>query len=1094
MSLSDQINHSHRLSELINGEVRFARADRLLYATDASLYQVEPIGVVVPANLDDVARTLEYCRAHGLPVLPRGAGTSLAGQCVNQAVVIDFSVWCNRLLDVDEAGRTCRIEPGVVLDELNHEVGLRTGGRLWFGPDVATSRHANLGGMIGNNSSGTRSIMYGRTVDHVLSITARLADGEEHSFRQGAGRDDSRIGELTQQIAGIVLPIADLIRERFPKTKRRVNGYNLDLILDQIERSTPGTLDCVNLAALLCGSEGTLAITTEATLRLVDRPQCTGLVIASFDSLNEAVAAVNPILETNPSAVELLDDLLLQLASDHREYKPIVDRLPPAPSGRSASAVLYIEYFGDSVDEVIGAVDRLDSIVPVRSRKTYHETSDKESAWALRKAGEPLLHGIAGERKPIAFIEDTAVDPEHLPDFVAELRALIESHGTRACFYAHASVGCLHVRPLLDPHDERDLHTMREMARQVTDLVKRYHGALSGEHGDGRVRGPLLERFYGPEIVEAFRQIKALFDPENRLNPGNIVRGLSHSSEFIDAESLRSHRLKTCATACGTFSEPEPMTMHLRVRPNDQFVSVDDQIETQFDYGGDCGFAHAVELCNGAGVCRKKAVLPNAGTMCPSYMATLDEGQSTRGRANLLRLALTGQLNQKLPDSESVRFNRSASLRSHRLKTCATAHGLKTCSSDRDRLEACPTAGRWNDPDVLGALDLCLSCKACKSECPSGVDLARLKAEYLSQSYREAGSVPMRARILGRIDRINRLGSAVAPLSRLLMNVGPIRGLVGRVLGLASERSLPDFARSIHRNVVSYSERATTVREWSGKEIGSTASFSRLLSGRLVEPVVILYADCFSAYNEPNVALSVVHVLEAFGYRVVVPRVPCCGRAMISMGLLDEARRSAQRAARMLLETVDRTDAVGIVVPEPSCLASIHDEWLALRLGIERCDLEHLAEISSLPEQFVEDRWTLHPHIPRAFQSEIASGKRVALHGHCHQKSLWGVESSAALLQRLLGADRVDVLDTGCCGMAGAFGFFREHYDLSMEIGELSLFPAVRDMDVDLVTVLTPGTSCRHQIRGGTGVVAVHPIEFVDSLITPSPVSAPDQE
>ncbi len=966
----DRARHARALSDLLDGEVRFDRHDRMLYATDASLYQVEPIGVVIPVSTEDVARTVSYCAEHKLPVLPRGGGTSLAGQCVNHAVVIDFSVHCRNLLDVDIENRRCRIEPGIVLDELNEQLNVATNGALWFGPDVATARHANVGGMIGNNSAGAHSILYGRTVEHILGLDVLLADGTPWHFCEGASRSDPDIRNLTQRLADIILPAAPLIRERFPKTRRRVDGYNLDLFLDQLEASRPGTFDKVNLAHLIVGAEGTLAVTTGATLNLVDRPKHKGLAVVGFASLDDAMDALQPLLSTGPSAIELLDDTLINLARTNIEHSRYVDLLPQ-PKSSPVKAVHYVEYFGATPDEVREKLGQVAAVLPGAPVNTYTDAAAMLGAWKLRKAGEPLLHAIPGARKPITFVEDTAVDPARLPEFVKDFRHIVERHGTFAAYFAHASVGCLHIRPMLALRDPEDIKHMQGIAEEITDLVRSYEGALSGEHGDGRVRSPLLERFYGPELMDVFRQVKHVLDPENRLNPGNII-------------------------------EPLAITDHFRINPSGTPVHIED-VDTYFDYTAEAGFDHAVELCNGSGVCRKKT----GGTMCPSYQATLDERHSTRGRGNALRLAISGQLDDSFKP-------------------------------------------QWNDPETMATLNLCLSCKGCKTECPSNVDISKYKAEYLAQSWKAAGGPPLQARVFGNVRRLNQLGAIAAPLANFINGLGPVRAAMQKRLDLAPQRAIPTFAKSLYRR-----------RRRAHASLPRTA------------PVVILYADCFTTWNDPHIGEATIRAFNAFGYRVIMPRVNCCGRAPISTGLLSEARRHANASATALHTALRRHDAAAIVACEPSCLSAIKDEWRTLKLDGD-IDLASIAEKSFLPEDFLERHWDDHPSRPE-FKTVR---KTLHVHGHCHQKALWGADTTAALLRRVAGPERVNLLDTGCCGMAGSFGYTADRYDLSMQIGELTLFPALREAADDDI-VIAPGTSCRHQIHDGVQRTALHPMEWL---------------
>jgi len=966
----DAVNAALRHLEHANiGEVRLDQHDRMLYATDASIYQVEPLAVVFPRTVDDLGRAVKLCAEHGLPVLCRGGGTSLAGQAVNRAVVLDTSRHLTGIDAIDVERRCVRVQPGAILNALNAAAGKHG---LMFGPDVATASHATLGGMIGNNSAGAHSILYGHTAAHVIAIDALLADGTPVRFFEGAGDRHELVRDLTERVAAVVRPIAGLIRERFPKTLRHVSGYNLHTLLDQIERSSPGSFDHVNLSQLMCGAEGTLAVVTSAELNLVERAKCVGLAVIAMDSLEAALEAVPTILETQPAAVELLDDMVLELAPGNLDCKAALELLNRATGARNPGAILYVEFFGHEDAELAASLQALRDRLPGRAIAWLTDAADMAIAWGLRKAGEPLLHSIPGSRKPISFIEDTAVDPARLAEYVRAMRTMIESYGTRAAFYAHASVGCLHIRPMLDLHIAQDVEHMERIATDVARMVRSFGGTLSGEHGDGRVRSPLLAEYFGEGIIEAFRQIKSIFDPDNRLNPGNIAN-------------------------------PGGMQEHLRTKPEKTFVNVPG-VRTFFRYEHEHGFGAAVEMCNGAGVCRKR----DGGTMCPSYRATLDERHATRGRGNALRLAITGQM------------------------------------SGVNRPE-------FGDPDTLETLRLCLSCKACKRECPSNVDIARLKAEYLAQSYARRGGAPLSVRALGNVRQAARLASFAPGLANRLSRLTMARTLMQRVLGIDRRRSLPSAAPSLFR----------WMEKREHERMGDKAT-------------VILFADCFTTYSEPHIGKAAVAVLEAMGYRAIVPDVGCCGRAMISVGMLAEGVRTCSASATKLHAVMDQERAVAIVGCEPSCVSAICDDWRDLNLSIAPERVNEVADRTMLVEQFVDAHWN-----ERAPAHCTPSGKSVLLHAHCHQKALWGAESSSRALARV--ASDVKTPDTGCCGMAGSFGFTTDRYDLSMKIGELSLFPAVRN-NPDAV-IAAPGTSCRHQLRDALGVDALHPVELIAKQI-----------
>lgn len=943
---------------------------RGLYATDASIYQVPPLAIVMPEQTAQIPDLLRLCSKHGVPVLPRGGGTSLAGQCVNTALVIDVSSRCHGLQEHDATARTCEVEPGMTIDDLNDR--LRPTGQF-FAPDPSTARQANIGGCIGNNAAGVHSVLYGRTSKSVLAIDACLADGRRVRLGPGAAKDNDGVAhELTLAVVDVVRRHQQLIRDRFPKTMRRSSGYQLDVILDQLEACNWDT-DQVNLAPLLCGSEGTLAFTLGAQLQLQHVPKYKGLAVLSFQSIEQAIDAVEPILSLNPAGVELLDDLIMDLARGNKETAAYVQVLPDS----SAKAVLFVEFFADDKATINTRLDELSALLPQIPLARFTDSSSMVAAWKLRKAGEPLLHAIEGHRKPLGFVEDNAVPVAKLGEFVRRFRAIVESEGTIASYYAHASVGVLHVRPLLDLRDAGDEQAMHRIASNVADLAIELGGVPSGEHGDGRARGPFIERAFGPELLGAFREIKAIFDPQNLLNPGNIV-------------------------------EPgavESISQHTRIRPGSKETEVS-KMETYYQYKPEHGFAHAVELCNGAGVCRRK----EGGVMCPSYQATLDERHSTRGRGNALRLAITGQ-------------------------------------SD---LGHEPTGqAALSDPDTLETLDLCLSCKGCKSECPSSVDIAKLKSEYLAQGYASNGKVPLRVRVMSQIHTLNKLGALTPGIANAMQRFMPVRSVINHAMGVHPQRSLPEFGRAIKRCPVPQDDR----------------------------PRVVLLSDTFTTHNEPSIAHATLGVLGMLGYAVGVEPVSDLGRAAISVGHLGHAVRDANATLEQLKPMIEDDSILALLIPEPSCLSAVCDDWADLKLSHPPELIERFIAKAVLPETFVERFWDRHPIrlMARPIEGQIV------LHGHCHQKALWGDGTSSAIFQRLY-PQRVRVLQTGCCGMAGSFGYAEHRFDLSMKIGEQTLFPSVRALDEHDV-LIAPGTSCRHQILDGTARHALHPIEALARLL-----------
>ncbi len=1014
------------LASRFRGQVRFGRHDRMLYATDASLYQLEPLGVLIPADVADAETAVDICQSFGVPMLPRGGGTSLAGQCTNRAVVIDTSAFCQRLYNFDPAGRTIFAEAGVKLDDINTYLTREKTG-LFYAPDPATTAQASIGGCIGNNASGSRSVLYGRTVDSVLEIDAVTASGARVHFGPGAGNQSPIALKLADGVSRLVRTNAALIRQRYPKTSRRNAGYALDLILDQLDRGvSPQDLD---LTKLLVGSEGTLAVTLGAKLKLFTQPKSKGLALMSFASLDEAIATVMPILTTKPSAIELVDDVVVEAAKGNRECAEYVKAFPNV-RGEAPVAVLYVEYHcpggPEELSERFAALKRA---VPDRETAPVREVTDgpgMADAWKLRKAGEPLLHGLPGDRKPLTFVEDNAVPVEHLSQFVREFRDIVTKAGTRAAFYAHASVGVLHVRPLINPHSDVELATLRDIAVKVADLAKSLGGVMSGEHGDGRIRGPMLERFYGPELMAVFGEVKALFDPKGLLNPGNITK----------PGEVLSITQQTRIDPISGPNYPEPAGSE-HSKPH---VPV---METFYNYADQDGFGHAIEMCNGAGVCRKSS----GGTMCPSYRATMDERHATRGRGNALRLAITGQLTEGLHPSHDP---------------------------DADALKA-----RFSDAATMETLDLCLSCKACKSECPSNVDISKLKAEYTAQRYKATGKVPLKALLTGHIRTLNRIGSFTPALANFANSLPPMRAIIGKVMNLHPRRSLPKFSTSLYS-------------AWGASPKAGAA------------PKVALFADCFTTYNESHIGLAAKALLERFGYSVTLPKVGCCARSMISVGMLAEAISTIDATIELLRPAIEDDSVKAILVVEPSCLSAFKDDWLTLNTQASLELRKKLAAKAMLIEQFLETSWATHPQRPEplgkaALAAKLGTDGPVLLHAHCHQKALWGAASSGAILKRILG-ETLQVLDTGCCGMAGSFGYDKNKFDLSMAIanldntrpgdGSLTASPAGGGVLPHLrkhknPILLATGTSCRHQVKDGTEGEhhGMHPIELLARVL-----------
>ena len=944
------------LRRAVEGDVRFDPYSRLLYSTDASMYQMEPIGVVIPRHAGDVQAVLEVANRESVAVLPRGGGTSLTGQTVNRAVVVDFSRWMQGVLEVNREEMWARVQPGVVQDELNAHV--RPLGLL-FGPDTSTSNRATIGGMLGNNSGGSHSIAYGLTVEHVIEITALLSDGSRAVFGEvtpEAFRARMRASGLEGQIYREVARIRDQhgpeIRRRYPKHWRRVCGYNLD----ELCKDRP-----LNMARLVVGSEGTLLTIVEAKVRLVPRPKATAVDVIHYRDIQAALESSQAILETGPYAVELTDKMILDLARGNIEQSKGMGFVQGDPG-----AILIVEYAGDTPAEVRSKVEALEARRAAAgfgyAAHIALDAAEQQSIWKLRKAGLGLLLGTKGEAKPIAFIEDTAVDPKHLPVFVPRFKEIMAKHGAEGAYYGHCSVGCLHIRPLVNLKTERGLEQVRGMADEIFDLVLEYGGAISSEHGDGRARSPFLERVYGPTVFQAFREFKSAFDPKGLMNPGNIV-----ASPGVTQHVRYGTEYKTW--------EPK----------------------TALDFSAQGGFAAAVEMCNGVGVCRKNL----EGTMCPSYMATRDEEHSTRGRANALRAVLSG----KVPPAD------------------------------------------FTGKRLYQVMDLCLECKGCKAECPANVDMAKMKYEFLYH-YQKANGLPLRNRIFGHIGSLSWWGSKLAPLSNWLAASAPNRWLMDTVLGIDRRRPLPAFARE-------------TFTDWFDRRRPPTAA---------PRGSVVLFHDTFVTYNAPEIGRAAVELLEAGGYKVELVDRKCCGRPLISKGMLDEAREHARWNVERLLPWVAR--GVAVVGLEPSCLLTLRDEWVDL---LRTDEARQVARSSFLLEEFLlreRARGLDLPFKPGA--------RRALLHGHCHQKALVGTAPTVAALA--WAGYEVSEVDSGCCGMAGSFGFEKEHYDISVTLGNRRLVPAVQAAAAD-TEVVAPGISCRQQIEHLSGRRPRHPAQLLrDSL------------
>jgi FAD/FMN-containing dehydrogenase/Fe-S oxidoreductase len=953
------------LASAIEGEVRFDAASRALYSTDASVYQIQPLGVVIPRTAADVVRTVEVAIRHGVPLTPRGGGTSQAGQAIGAGLVLDTSKYLNRILAIDPGARTARVQPGVVLDELNAALKPHD---LRFAPDVSSASRATVGGMIANNSSGARSVVYGKTIDHVRELEAVLSDGAVTHLRplpvrelETARQGDSVAARAYRTIPALAQAHAAEIERRFPKVLRRVGGYNLDAFVDP---TAP-----VDLSRLIVGSEGTLALVTEAAIGLVPLPRARALLTAEFDHLLDALGATPLILRHGPAAVEVMDDFILS----HTRENPTLEAMRRSIVEREGSALLCIEFYGEHAEELPPRLDALArdlgaSGFACRTR-ALTDAAAQARVWSLREAALGLSMATRGDGKAVSFVEDTAVAPEHLRDYIERFAGIVSRHGTTAGIYAHASVGCLHVRPVVDLKTAEGVARFEAIATEVADLVLEYGGALSGEHGDGLVRGAFNEKMFGSELYQAFRTVKQTFDPQGLFNPGRIV-------------------------------DTPPITAHLRFGAG--YLTPDPP--TFFDYAPFGGFGRAVEMCSGVGACRKTL----AGTMCPSYMATRDEAHSTRGRANVLRLAMSGRMEDAGLDDEGV-------------------HAV---------------------------LDLCLECRACKSECPVGVDVGRYKSEFLAGYYQRHG-IPLEVRAFGRIHQLAPWGSRFAPLVNAVAGSALGRRMNEALLGIDRRRQPPRWARRTLR------ERLSGART------------------RTAAPRAVLFADTFTSHVEPEIGVAAFEVLDHAGVGATLAPHVCCGRPLVSKGLLAEARDLAARNVAALYPRASRGEA--IVFVEPSCLSAIREDAPDLLSGSLREKARIVGQQAVLFEELLE--------------REIAAGRArlalgpgppaVLLHVHCHQRSMGLGTAAAALLSRIPGTAVTD-LDAGCCGMAGSFGYAREHYEVSRAIGERKLLPAARALPAGAV-LAAAGTSCRHQVAHFAGVDAVHPAVLLRSLLEESP-------
>ena len=981
MNLAKLSNSLRSLQAEFEGEIRFDSLSRTLYSTDASAYQEMPLAVAIPKTESDIQKLIRLANEFGVGIIPRTAGTSLAGQVVGAGIVVDVSRHFTEVLEINADEQWVRVQPGVIRDELN--LALKEHGLL-FGPETSTSNRAMIGGMVGNNSCGSNSVVYGSTRDHVIEIHGFLSDGTRASFSSiTAEQFREKCDPVHQSLeSSLYRGVRDLlgdqsardeIRRQFPKPEinRRNTGYAIDLLMDAdaLDSLSDRRFD---FCKLITGSEGTLFFITEVKLNCIPLPPpVSGLQCAHFETIDQALRATQISVRYSPYAVELIDRFILEGARRNLEQKENARFVDGEPG-----AVLVTEIRGQTETEVLSVTNELES----KMRESGFGYAfpvlfgeDTRKIWEVRKAGLGIVGNIPGDEKPCAVIEDTAVAVADLPAFIQEFNQILdEQFGLHCVHYAHAGSGEIHLRPILNLKTESGNQQFREIASMIAGLVKRYRGSLSGEHGDGRLRGEFLEQMIGEKNYQLVQEIKNLWDPGNVFNPHKIV-------------------------------DTPPMNTQLRYVPGQPIP----EIETVMDFSNEQGVLRAAELCNGSGDCRKTHLA--GGTMCPSYMATKNEADTTRARANMLRHVLTNPTNDAAP---------------------------------------------FDNEDLKQVMDLCLSCKGCKRECPSNVDVGKMKAEFL-QGYYDVHGVPRRARMIASFSKKMRFASKAPWLFNFLIRSSLTSPMVKRMAGFSPHRSLPRL-------------HSQTLRRWNSSRTPHPNAGSK---GK-----VFLFCDEFTNYNDTPVGIAAVELLERIGFEVVFPDHSESGRAALSKGLLRAARVMAEENVRSLAPLVaSQTPLIGI---EPSAILSFRDEYPQLVEPGLREAASSLSESALMIDEFIGKLIDSGQLDSSQF---IEKEQTIRLHGHCHQKALASLKPTVQMLQLPKG-HRVRLIPSGCCGMAGSFGYEREHYDVSMQIGELVLFPTIRTETAD-VLIAAPGTSCRHQIADGTNRVALHPVEILRSAL-----------
>ncbi|MEO8823073.1 MAG: FAD-linked oxidase C-terminal domain-containing protein [Ginsengibacter sp.] len=968
-----------KLSGQLDGELFTDDTMRKLYATDASAYQEKPLAVAIPKSVEDLKKLISFAKTNHTSIIPRAAGTSLAGQVVGNGIIVDVSKYFTKIIELNEQEHWVRVQPGVIRDELN--MYLKPYG-LYFGPETSTANRAMMGGMVGNNSCGSNSIVYRSTREHLLEVNVLLSDGSEAVFKTVGLEEFHEKCEGDTLEAAIYKNVRSLlsnydnqqeITKEFPKktVERRNTGYALDILMDSAP-FVAGKED-FNFCKLIAGSEGTLAFITEIKLNVVPLPPTgTGLLCVHFNSIDDALKGNLIALKYKPRASELMDHYILECTKENIEQSKNRFFVQGDPE-----AVLVIEFSAPTHEGVIAIANECEKEMR-EAGLGYHFPlifgEDTKKIWTLRKAGLGLLSNLPGDEKAVPVIEDTAVDTADLPAYIEEFNVILKKHGLYSVHYAHAGSGELHLRPIINLKTQEGNRLFRVIAQEIADLVKKYKGSLSGEHGDGRLRGEFIKQMVGEKNYGLFESIKRTWDPDNIFNPNKIV-------------------------------DTPPMNTHLRYTPGQKTP----KFNTVFRFHNQDILQHA-EQCNGTGECRKTYL--TGGTMCPSYMATKNEKDTTRARANILRDFLT----------TSTKEN------------------------------------RFDHKEIYEVMDNCLSCKGCKSECPSSVDVAKLKAEFLQQYY-DANGVPFRSKLIANFNSAAKLGSIAPGIYNWMMTTPAVCNMIKRFSGFAIKRSMPTLYK-------------TSLRKWFDKRKKKTNG-----DGEPKNKKVYLFCDEFTNYNDTEIGIKAILLLEKLGYEVLMTDHEESGRAWMSKGLLRHAKKLAKKNVSIFSKIITpETPLIGI---EPSAILTFRDEYIDL------ADEEDLATAKALSKNvFIIDEF-IGREIERGNinKSSFTTEKRhIKLQGHCHQKSL---SSTAPTLKMMSLPENysAEEIRSGCCGMAGSFGFEKEHYDLSMQIGELVLFPTVRSTAADVI-IASPGTSCRHQVKDGTGVKALHPVEVLyDALV-----------